>query len=195
MISFLAYSLLSLAQLGPQAKTVYKCVNPVTEQIEFSEQACPGAKVVQKIRTRDQVLPVRPSLPAGIPGRGGQVSPKLEEIVKPQQRMTVPNVPERCRVEAFAIRRDIDRRVGEADRTLRDSESQLARNQKDLQSARGSLVEGAWMPQLQSERSLLESTRLAATEDRARALREEPALFAGLLARCANSSTKAKGGS
>jgi hypothetical protein len=165
------------------ATPMYKCVDPKTQRVSYSQRPCEGTVQSKVISTPNEVLMPAPELPANIPGKHGNISPAVKVSSEPK-RPSVPDVPDTCRAEAVGIKRDIDQRVAAADSDMKRAREGIARNQALYENAYQSKVAGEWIAKLQEERRDLENLYSAAQVGRKQALDQEPTLYAALVQRC-----------
>jgi Domain of unknown function (DUF4124) len=189
LVSFIAASglvgMLSSHHAGA-ADAIYKCTSSAGA-ISYSKSPCPkntpGKTVTLRKPPKESAdalaAPPAPAIPVS-------ETKAVEEQVKNSipRRTPFPQVPEKCRTESFALKRDLDQRFASLRNSMTESRIAMAQNDRDLREAETSKVGLEWSRQLQTQRSEIQS-RIDGTDSSLAAFyTEEKQQLESLVSRC-----------
>jgi Domain of unknown function (DUF4124) len=138
------------------ADAIYKCTS-ATGAISYSAKPCAAAAQVKKIEQRETVISREPVLPGNIPGRKGMISPEPAPVDTGPKHTPMPQVDASCRLELFNVKRDLDARFIETERSIKSENAALAQNSQDFSQAQSSKVGAAWSITLSEQRQGIEA--------------------------------------
>jgi Domain of unknown function (DUF4124) len=165
---------------------IYKCTSSAGA-ISYSKSPCPKNTPGKTVTLRKPPKESADALAAPpAPATPVSESKAVEEQVKNSipRRTPFPQVPEKCRTESFAIKRELDQRFTALRTSMTESRIAMAQNDRDLREAETSKVGLEWSRQLQSQRSEIQS-RIDGTDSSLAAFyTEEKQQLESLVSRC-----------